>query len=421
MPNAYDDTHKRILHALLDKYERSRAFRDRIEPNRRIMLVFYAGGKSDFPYYDIENSDRRMAINHAVTTMADAGLLFFEWMPGEPGHILARVWLNMDKLPAVYDAAEREPKDELLDKVCAEIEAILDAVRSPWIHAYLQDTLAEILRKRSMVSGIPIENQERTYLLQTLVSIDKLDGKEQMERVFSLRTFGNTKTFEQLVRSRILRILRTYLDGELDMENDTTDEDMLRQIGIVKYPEQFEFCGDLVFLLRGQQVGFGGLPSGGLIYSSDFLAGEISIAPTITSVISIENRANYIDYIHHAKSDGELVIYHGGMYSPRKKQFLKAVTDAMPKACVWKHWGDIDYGGFLMLARLRREIHPGVIPYRMEQEALERYSDLAMPITQAYGKKLESLLSYPELADCVGCIEYMLQKRIRLEQEAMLL
>ncbi|MCL2167275.1 MAG: DUF2220 domain-containing protein, partial [Clostridiales bacterium] len=263
--------------------------------------------------------------------------------------------------------------------------------------------------------------QEREYVLQALASIDQLEGREQMERVFSLHAFGDSKRFERSARSRILSILRKYFAGEIDMDSDSADEDLLRQIGIVKYPEQFEFCGSMSVALHGKQADFSCLSGGGAIYSSDFSSGAIEISSNVTSVISIENRANYFDYLQNSKADNELVIYHGGMYSPRKKQFLQSIATAMPPECVWKHWGDIDYGGFLMLARLRREIRPDVTPYRMNQAELEQYSHFALPITKAYADKLESLLARPELADCTGCIEYILQKGLRLEQEAMLL
>ncbi|MCL2121891.1 MAG: DUF2220 domain-containing protein [Clostridiales bacterium] len=421
MLTAYSSTHKRILNALLDKYERSGFFRDKIKPNRRIMLGFYNGGKSDFPFYDIEQSDRRIEVNRAVEALADDGLLFFDWMKGEQGHILARVWLNLDRLPAVYAAADREAKNEAIERVCAEIAAVQSRIRSPWIAAYLKDTMEEIQRKQSMISGMPAADQERSFLLQALASIDQLEGREQMERVFSLHAFGDSKRFERSARSRILRILRKYLAGEIDVDSDSADEDLLRQIGIVQYPEQFEFCGSLSVMLHGKQVDFSCLSGGGAIYSSDFSSSAIEISSRITSVISIENRANYFDYLHNSKADNELVIYHSGMYSPRKKQFLQSIADAMPMECVWTHWGDIDYGGFLMLARLRREIRPDVTPYRMNQAELEQYSHFAIPITKAYADKLESLLARPELADCTGCIEYLLQKGLRLEQEAMLL
>ncbi|MDR1316486.1 MAG: DUF2220 domain-containing protein, partial [Spirochaetales bacterium] len=114
------------------------------------------------------------------------------------------------------------------------------------------------------------------------------------------------------------------------------------------------------------------------------------------------------------------VIYHGGQFSPARGLFFKAIAAALPRSCPWYHWGDIDYGGFSMLARLRREIKPGVIPYRMNTEELIRHAVFAAPVTPPYLAKLQSLTRQKELSDCLPCLEYMITRQLRLEQEALL-
>jgi hypothetical protein len=73
-----------------------------------------------------------------------------------------------------------------------------------------------------------------------------------------------------------------------------------------------------------------------------------------------------------------------------------------------------------MLSRLRREISPAVLPYRMSCRELQRYGDFAAAIKAPYAEKLSRLKTRPELSDCRECIDYMLEQRVRLEQEAML-
>jgi len=258
---------------------------------------------------------------------------------------------------------------------------------------------------------------ERRLLLQAISAIDRLDGIEYIERVFSLRTFGDSKIFEQSIKSRIISILRKYLDND----DDTANEDILRQIGIVRYPEQFEFCGNISIVFDGDTINFSYLSGGSTIFSSDLSAGHLIINSSVNSVITIENRANYIEYIQKTKTETELVIYHGGQYSPRKRMFFQAIAEALPEKCEWYHWSDIDYGGFIMIKRPRKEIMPGVIPYRMSSAELERYHDFAAKIKAPYADKLMKLKTRPELSDCYDCIDYMVKSMIRLEQEAMLI
>ena len=114
-------------------------------------------------------------------------------------------------------------------------------------------------------------------------------------------------------------------------------------------------------------------------------------------------------------------MYHGGQYSPAKKTLFLKLAEALPKGCAWYHWGDIDFGGFSMLLRLRREILPSIQPYRMEREELIRYRDFTRTFADDYAERLQRLSGQEELADCRESLAYMQEHRVKLEQEAMLL
>ncbi|SHN50370.1 Wadjet anti-phage system protein JetD domain-containing protein [Desulfitobacterium chlororespirans] len=411
-----DTIQRQLLSALLDKYERSIFFREGIHPTRRIMLKLYDNGQSDFPQYNIEQSEKRILANRAVLAMAEKRLVFYQWMKGEENHIIAQIWLNLENLPMAYEFAGRQPKNEKIDDVCFEILDVLDKVKVLWARQYLQDLYETISRKRDLGNRLPEAEDERKELFRAIQFIDGMGDSEVLERVFSLQCFGDSKQFERTVKSRLLSVLRKYLDTE----EDARDEELLRQIGIVKYPEQFEFCGDVKLSFACGTVDFSYLRYGGNVCSADLLRGNLVITSGVERILSIENRANYIDYIYKHKVDNELVIYHGGQYSPSKKKFFHAVAKAMPTNCGWSHWGDIDYGGFSMLARLRREITQDISAYRMNVQELKRYSNLTASVTHAYAEKVKSLGLRSELNDCKECLDYMVSNRKKLEQEAML-
>ncbi|GHU43809.1 hypothetical protein FACS1894111_10040 [Clostridia bacterium] len=433
-----DAISRKIIVALLDKYERSIFFREKKAVTRRILLNFYDGGKSDFPYYDIEQSERRIRINGAVEELCNLQMLSFEWMKGERNHIIAKVWLNPEKLEAAYQFVGRKAKSDEIDEILSEILAVKERVLSPCFQLFLQDVYETISRKRSMVNLIPGEKQERQNLFKAICGIDEMNGRELTERAFSLQYFGDSKMFERSIKARMLRILRKYQE----CDDDSKDEEVLRQVGIFKYPEQFEFCGNisLVFeresadfapfklddenralAIEKETVDFASLHSGGSIYIADLLRGNLVIAPDVKMVLTIENKANYIEYVRKFKKQEELVLYHGGHYSPSKKRFFLAVHKAMPRDCLWMHWGDIDFGGFSMLARLRCEVEATIKPYHMGVTDLMNYKHLTAGITEEYAKRLVQLMPKSELADCRDCLEYMLEHKVRLEQEAMLI
>ncbi|RCX14384.1 uncharacterized protein DUF2220 [Anaerobacterium chartisolvens] len=411
-----DKIQKNILWALLDKYERSSFFRDEKQPTRRILLKLYDGGKSDFPYYDIEKSERRISVNRAVVELAELDLLSFEWMKGERDHIIAKVWLNTDRLEFAYEIAERKSKSDVVDEICLELLDMHEQVSAPWLKTFFHDAYTEVSKRRSIASSIPADKEERNNLFKVFSAIDNMNNIELTERVFSLLCFGDSKKFERVARSRTISILRKYFE----CDDDTRDEDILRQVGIVKYPEQFEFCGKVSLVIKTEVVDFAYLRFGSSISISDLVRGDLVISPYVKRILTIENRANYIEYIQKNKADDELVLYHAGQYSPSKKLFFLAIKERMPEGSIWEHWGDIDYGGFTMLARLRREVLNEIKPFRMDTSELVNYKHLTASITMQYAEKLRSLITKQELQDCYDCINYLIENKVRLEQESML-
>ncbi|GAB6990154.1 Wadjet anti-phage system protein JetD domain-containing protein [Paenibacillus pini] len=407
---------RQIVSALLDKYERSSFFYAEKRPTRRIMLKLYDGGQTEFPQYDIEQYEKRSMINLAVQALYEAQLLSYRWMKGEESHIIAEVWLNFENISSAYSLIGRQPKGDVVDEVCLELLNSIDKVRSGWAKQFLSDAYDIISRKRSIGNRLPIDRSERSDLLRAICFIDQMGELEMLERVFSLQCFGDSKRFEKAIRARLLGILSKYLDYEYD----NTDEEILRQVGITKYPEQLEFCGQVTMSFDSGTIDFSHLIFGGVVNSKDFQRGQLRLSPTIERVISIENRANYIEYIYKQKNDHELVVFHGGQFSPAKRKFLMAVAASIPTTSHWYHWGDIDFGGFSMLARLRREIKNDVIPYRMDKSELIRYSLLTASVQPKYIEKLCSLKRHSELVDCLPCIDHMIENRVKLEQEAML-
>jgi hypothetical protein len=417
-----------LLSALLDKYERSRSYRERTTSNRRIMLKLYDGGQTDFPQYDIEQPELRVQINNAVRSLAGRKLIFYRWMKGEENHIIAQIWLDIENITDAYSFIRREPKNETIDAILRELQDAQNNNKCEWAVKFINDTCHEISQKRSIGhrsigNRLPADPREREDLLRALCFIGQMEEMEEteiLERVFSIRCFGDSKRFEKTVRSRLLGILSKYLD---DDGEEINGENLLARIGIAKYPEQFEFCGNVAICIDTKIIDFSPLTHGAALNSTDLKRAKIRIAPEVTRILTIENRANYVDYLSKEKQDNQLAVYHGGQFSPAKGIFFKALTNSDASVSAgrsWYHWGDIDYGGFSMLARLRREIKPDIIPYRMNEAELRNHTALTNPFSKTYLKKLYALKQHPELADCFSCIDYMIEHKIRLEQEALL-
>lgn len=406
---------RKIVTVLLDKYERSSFFRTDTTPTKRILLRLYENGKSEFSDYNIENSEQRIRINESVQALAQNGLICYEWMKGEERHIISKVWLNIENLQQAYSFVRRQPQRDFLASVENELIECMDCVQSKWMNDFLSDANEHIKQKGKLHPLLPDNLQELKSLLQALRYIDANGNAELLKRVFSIRCFGDSKYFERVIEARLLRILKKYLDSD----EQETDEQFLNQIGIAKYPEQFEFCGALSLEYPdGNFVNFDHLCCG-TIYRQDISQSKFILSKSVRSILSIENKANFFEYTGKQRKSDELVIYHGGQYSPAKRIFLQAISDASG-GLPWFHWGDIDYGGFSMLARLRREISLSIEPYRMGKTELITFEKLTAPFSMEYAIKLQKLMLSPELSDCTECLSYMIENRIRLEQESIL-
>jgi hypothetical protein len=147
-------------------------------------------------------------------------------------------------------------------------------------------------KKRDIGNRLPEDKTAREDLFRAIQFIDGMGDSDLLERVFSIQCFGDSKKFERTVKSRLLSVLRKYLDSD----EDAKDEDLLRQVGIVKYPEQFEFCGNATLSFECGAVDFSCLCYGGSVCLPDLIRGGFVIASGVDRVLSIENRANYIDY-----------------------------------------------------------------------------------------------------------------------------
>jgi DNA-binding transcriptional ArsR family regulator len=419
---------REILSLLLDKYEKSVFAKTGARPSRRIKIRLYDAGLSDYRPYNIEDTLGRQTINRALSRLADKNLVYLRWMKGQENFIIAQVSLNTDTAEAI-DAAYlflgRKPKKTMAGEISREAEELLETIQSPWMRRFLEENQALLSRRGAPGGQIPGDKAERQNLFRALRFIDEQAEKSEiLERVFSVRCFGNSKTFETSVKKRLLDIIRRYSD----CEDDSTAEELLAFAGIVRYPEGFEFRGPLVIHFEApphspgaaRGLDFSPLRYGASFSSPDFKRGRLTLPPGLTRLLSIENKANYVSYLRQNPDETELVVYHGGQFSPARGAFFRALAAAMPVGCLWYHWGDIDYGGFSMLSRLRREVHPEVRPYRMDARELVKYAGRAMAVTKTYAAKLLTLSRDETLADCRPCIKYMLDNAVRLEQEVML-
>ncbi len=196
------------------------------------------------------------------------------------------------------------------------------------------------------------------------------------------------------------------------------DREVLAQVGVIMMPEVFEFCGNVRIRFRGGEVDFSPIKSGSCVSGdsvSEMLGAEIFDTERI---IFIENKTNYSDYCLSRRGENELVVYHGGFLSPQRMKFFRLLCSG--KNIPAYFWGDIDYGGFKMFLRLKRNVAPGLLPMNMDLRAFEAHKSVGLRRDRDYIKKLKKLKEdngYGEFYEVIDAIE---REGVTVEQESFI-
>lgn len=412
---------KAILEFLLDTYERSKSFSQDTQYSNRILMTFHGQGVNAYKKYNIEDSDTRIYNNNACIKLKKANIIDFEWLRGSENHILHRAWLNRSSIKNAYSYIGRTPKSEYIAQIIELIDkSIKECCKNNWAYDCLLDWKENIKTKRKVGSFLPNDISEIKDYLNIICAVSNLDGAEILERVFSKKVLGDSKKFEKMYKRRLVSLLKNKIGGDLDADNASQSQ-ILGIVGIVKYPEKISFCGNLSLISSDKEIiNFSLMVNGAYINAKDVDMFNFRLGKEIEKIITIENLANYYDYISTQKKENELVIFHGGYYSPSKGRFFKKIASTADTDITFLHWGDIDFGGFSILKRLRNEINPQYKAMLMGKEDLTKFKYSTQIFSESYGNKLKNLLHNDALKDCYDCIEYMIENKVKLEQEAMI-
>ena len=146
-------------------------------------------------------------------------------------------------------------------------------------------------------------------------------------------------------------------------------------------------------------------------------------------VICVENPTSFYELIRHKNLAKDSVSSQGllaaiclwGNPSPACRHLLRCLVSDLPEGVPLFVWADIDYGGLNILAQLREQISLHAAPYRMDVATLEAHASWARPLTPADAQNLTRLTRRPTLSDMRPLIDHMLQRGLKLEQEAIVL
>ena len=416
-----------LLNTLLDKLE-VRGGRDIVSElgntQRRTFPSRVTLAEIDLPaYFSQTDPEPRAIANQQLQELAKHGLVNLTWIPGETGHLLDSVTLSTQQA-TLYSLLKRES----LSSRRAHLETLLlaDQFRFPiddWRARVVRHVLHQIHAGKSVSPFSLMDTDWNLDLLAVLAALSELKT-EAPYRVFSVQVFNESKRFDEL-KPALIRLAR-LVNPQL---KSLHAEELLGELNLVANPTYIHFSGNWQFTTASGEV----LSLSGFIPSVGFPAIQVAFIKAVNvyadAVLCIENLTAFHEFVR-LQGGSELKIDHetGNLFnfaslcimgnpSPAIRQILSLIPNQIPLYL----WSDLDYGGFNILSQLRRYVSLRVQPYLMDITTFDTYAHLSRPLTQSDERNLRRLSLRPEVKDILPVLEYLLKRRLKLEQEALYL
>jgi hypothetical protein len=392
-----------ILNGLLDTLER-RVERADGQARRAIRLPIDA---LNLPgYHSQADPAPRQVANEQLQRLERDGAVRLAWLPGETGHLLSAVTLNPDRAGDLFALLNRTPlaarRTRLADLLLGERFRFDD-----WRLRAIQHCLAQLKERKSPA---PFSLVDEAFNRDLLAALAALDGvrEETPYRVFSARVFNDSKRFEALMRALAILARRSQANWRA-----LTNDETLRELNLVANPTHLYLHGAWRLVDdAGQVLSLDGFqPSAGVPTA---LAARLRQAdPGAGSVVCVENQTTFYELIRHEPAVPAICLW--GNPSPACRHLLRC----LPEGVTLYAWADLDYGGLNIVAQLRQTVRAGMRTCRMDIETLEAHAAWARPLTPADARNLARLMRRPVLSDLHALIAHMLQRGLKLEQEAI--
>ncbi len=385
----------KVLNVLLDLYENSKTFTgDNVNEQR-----FKIQTSKLFPKYDDDSEySFYKELNSTFSALRAKG--FIDYKSEKSGKIES-VYLVKPAIQEIYSYLNREAKTDTnnrLLEIWQEYENLNAADYSPLL-LYISEQKQHI-KENKKVQFFEGDFEQYKDILLACKSILE-NQEESFIRELSVKIFNNSKRLESLEPA--LRAL-LYKYGEYD-EKDT----VLEEHNIIKTPAYVMVKGSGI-LDCGQKIDLSKI-DGDIGLSTKTLKGLKSIELKGASVITIENLTSF----HKYQPQNELAVYLGGFHNSVKRDFIQLAARCNP-CTLFKHYGDIDAGGFYILEHLKAKTGINFIPYKMDAETLLSNKNNWISLSDNDKKRLAKLSDTNPLYQDV--VQFMLMNNCKLEQEA---
>jgi len=401
-----------ILGLLLDRYEHSQHYR---RPGQAARSVFIRYDRKTLPdYWDERHWERRAELNQATLFLESQGLVRV-WRSRYSREEIERVELVLDRLPDAYRHAGRVGRREQEIEMAQVARRWAGTWPEDWRRQFVLRVAAAVENFEKLPAGLkPGEAGLLDDLCRVLAGLGPNGVRPEMpRRLFSQRVFGASKRLEE-IQSRLVRLLREFWPGPLP----ESDREVLAELGVVENPQHVFIAGPV----RLDSVDVGAVRAD-LGLPAAFVEHCQVTALDADWVLTVENLTSFHQVVS-ALPPRTLVVYLAGYHNRLRREFLIKLGRARSSSgngqhLRFRHWGDIDLGGFRIFVHLQQQTGLPLEPLLMDVDTYRRYCATGMEFSESYGRELAALLAQAAYEPFWPVIREMLVCGRRVEQEAV--
>ena len=406
----------KILNILLDKYESSKTYAGENRVNQSFTLRpadVYPGYESNY-----EPLDRVNAFEDGCIQLEKCGFVTIS----RKRETIAKIRLNMARVADIYAALGRKERKDILGSEEAFYESQLGD------NAVLDRACGDEL-ERIRAGKRPRHSVEEAEPLCRLVRAIVHNESDILERELSISVFGDSKVFEAGYRTKACRLIMKYRDPAEMTFLEGIEEPREREIALLEGYNIYT-NPDYVYLKGDGEIVFSedkacrdsGEHSGAaadhvmilnhhraVALSADAIRDIEEIRIDAGSLMTIENLTSF----NRMQPENTFCLYISGYHNHLKQKLLQMI-EVGNADLYWRHFGDIDPDGFMILRNLCARTGIDFVPYHMDIAQLEQYEKYGKPLNRNDRVKAKSLITADYHADVM---QYMLDHDVKLEQE----
>lgn len=395
---------ERVLNLLVDRYERSPAFRGEAKVRRAVSVLprqIYPGYLDGF-----EPVAKQERFEQEMEALARDGLVELRW-DRPPRHELLEIRAAEGAWERIYQLLGRKDAHVLQEEA---LNFYRTAGETRPTRRYCQEETERLTEGKKARYSLE-KARELVRVTDAVVRNDQF----LLERELSMKLFHDSKTFEKSWRKPVTELLIRYGDRDYPLEQAQNQENereiqaiVLGEHGIEPNPSYLFLKGKLtLFFENGEAIH---LPVG---TSMAIRTGDLDRVSRVTADASFVMTVENLTAFHRVEEPEGICLFLSGFHQAGMEKLLKLLGEGNPNLS-WRHFGDADPAGIRILMHLRKRTGLPIQPWHMGLQELQAFGQYGKPLEDYDRRLLKTLSGEAEWAETARWME---THNLKLEQE----